>query len=783
MASLPLSSLTHRSLPAPATRSSRVRLVESHRAQQDIGETARSSFSSTQGRPYENGDPCPIRGSSRPRSCSNQRGHSVEVPLQLASALETGWKPFVGGLPRAVLGRGLMRNWIAGTLIAILAVASGAGVVGAQGASPVPERFALNVEVRVWQDVNDARSIYVSARSENGSWRTIPLTLDDGRSSSGRFRYEDISVDVPVGTVTTTVEVRVWQDVNDALSIYVSARPEDGSWRTLGTIPLPLDDGQSSSGRHRYGDITLVATLAPINIPDAGLRAAVEEHLGKAPSAPIFPHEMATLRELDAHNRQIRSLEGLQYATGLVRLDAGRDPRGNEISDLSPLAGLGDLAQLLLGWNNVSDLSPLVDLKSLRHLYVPGNAITDLSPLSAVDSLTVLSVFNNYISDLSPLSNLNSLRILNAEGNRIFSISPLVMNLGLGTGDEVGIERNPLDQSSIESHIPALRARGVDVTYEESFLTASDGPKVYDDIVFVLPVTSVTEEVDIPAYVAMFYQIFEDEFDFLLIVSNLRSVTDSKNRYYGRYFRYKNSIQGIGVDIFSEDEHGQGEKLQSVVHFPYRAALGRGPALHEVMHNWANYAIPTAVRSHWGFSSADGQLGGFNIEFLMNHGDGQYSAGRFGTFANGGNSIPYSPIELYLAGFIPPEDVPDLWVAEDGEWLRGEDGGVRVTDDGDRLFIAHRVKTYSVEDIIAELGPRIPDHRQAQRDFRAAAILLIDEQHPATKANLEQVSSLVSWFSYPGEDESSRYNFYEATGGRGTITMGGLSQFQERLLP
>ena len=62
--------------------------------------------------------------------------------------------------------------------------------------------------------------------------------------------------------VTANVEVRVWQDVDDALRIYVSGRPEDGDWGVLGTIPLALDDGHSSSGRFRYGDITVGVSVA-----------------------------------------------------------------------------------------------------------------------------------------------------------------------------------------------------------------------------------------------------------------------------------------------------------------------------------------------------------------------------------------------------------------------------------------------------------------------------------------------------------------------------------------
>ena len=60
----------------------------------------------------------------------------------------------------------------------------------------------------------------------------------------------------PDDPATGNVEVRVWQRVADPLRVYISARPEGGSWDTLGTIPLPLDDGHSRSRNYRYGDVT-----------------------------------------------------------------------------------------------------------------------------------------------------------------------------------------------------------------------------------------------------------------------------------------------------------------------------------------------------------------------------------------------------------------------------------------------------------------------------------------------------------------------------------------------
>ena len=66
---------------------------------------------------------------------------------------------------------------------------------------------------------------------------------------------------------------------------------------------------------------------------------------------------------------------------------------------------------------------------------------------------------------------------------------------------------------------------------------------------------------------------------------------------------------------------------------------------------------------------------------------------------------------------------------------------------------------------------------QSQKDFRAAVILLIDENHPATRWQLDQLSAYIAAFSLPGTDEDGSLNFFEATGGRATITMDGLSQF------
>ena len=310
-------------------------------------------------------------------------------------------------------------------------------------------------------------------------------------------------------------------------------------------------------------------------------------------------------------------------------------------------------------------------------------------------------------------------------------------------------------------------------------LTADGDPLLYNDNVFVLPVAGKRRaNEDLFQGSIAFYEYFRDDFDFLIFISNL-SILDVESDLAGaQYQGIMNDVEGIGKDIYIDPYYrgwGSAGALQGTIRFVTLEDLDADTLLHEVIHRWANYITSfgkseiSGYFGHWGFSSANGLLGGFDIADFVDHGDGRYSAGSFSPFGTTSRK-PYSPIELYLAGFIPPGEVPDLWVAEDGAWLD------EYIDDGHRLFTVSNARTYTIEDIIAQHGPRIPDHTQSQGDLRVAAILLINEDHPLHKWQLEKVSGFIARFSHAGTDEFDEYNFYEATGGRATITMDGLSQ-------
>ncbi|MFC1731887.1 leucine-rich repeat domain-containing protein [candidate division KSB1 bacterium] len=181
----------------------------------------------------------------------------------------------------------------------------------------------------------------------------------------------------------------------------------------------------------------------------------------------------------------------------------------NIINDISPLAGMTKLEYLRLDYDPVTDISALANLSALREVYFTAAPFADLSPISSLVNLEIFWAIECSIQDLTPLNNLINLTYLHLEANdiedisalrnltlletlylsinkitdisvikylnnvnimRLFSnqiedILPLVENTGIGEGDVVMLDDNPLSAQSINEYIPALQNRGVYVTY------------------------------------------------------------------------------------------------------------------------------------------------------------------------------------------------------------------------------------------------------------------------------------------------------------------------------
>ena len=281
------------------------------------------------------------------------------------------------------------------------------------------------------------------------------------------------------------------------------------------------------------------------------------------------------------------------------------------------------------------------------------------------------------------------------------------------------------------------------------------------------------------------YSVFKDDFDFIFLVQNEEDTTLD---YMGSFRGISNDVVGISEDAESFDTTkyvGSDGKLKGVTHLPLKSGICCGPSLHELMHHWGNFSLSTGdltaytfddsdvvlaedgmdettAGSHWGVSSVNGQLGGFDLSTLEELGGNWYTADGFGTFANGGNSIPYGNFELYLMGLIPPEEVEDVVLFRGLTATAGD-----FFDDG--KWYAEEKITVTVEDVINKLGSRVPDHNMSQKEFKLLTLVLIDD--PLTDEEW-------TYFSKQAKDFEETFSW--ATGGRGTIKLGDLYKSKKR---
>jgi len=216
----------------------------------------------------------------------------------------------------------------------------------------------------------------------------------------------------------------------------------------------------------------------------SGLKNLKEFRMGHAPVYDISSlAEMTELVSLRINGSQIMDVTPLENLINLHTVDLRYNKISiipplkklsqlqylsldkNEISDISALEGLIRLKHLKLDNNKISDISVLKGLVGLERLELRDNEITDISSLKGLKKLSHLDLEDNLISDISPLKNLVNLNIIHLENNRISNILPLANNIGLGSGNSVILEGNPLSEKSVNVYIPALESRGVRVRW------------------------------------------------------------------------------------------------------------------------------------------------------------------------------------------------------------------------------------------------------------------------------------------------------------------------------
>lgn len=314
------------------------------------------------------------------------------------------------------------------------------------------------------------------------------------------------------------------------------------------------------------------------------------------------------------------------------------------------------------------------------------------------------------------------------------------------------------DDSSDNNDVPTTG----EIVFEQDFTL--DASRTVAN--FVLPSADYNKflegEGDIAMVAEKAYEHLEDDFDYLIILSV--ETVKPPDLFFGRSTLVQNQVQGLGSSTYNNSAaYGSAGKLKSIIYMPRTEYIFSGPFLHEIAHSWGNKGIiPSTVGGHWGFASTAGQLGGFDeIEDLGNNTyRGKLNGGAgFGTFANGGNSIVYGDLELYTMGLIESDELQPIEVAVNPEMTQtfGE-------------FTADAFETYTVQDLIAEYGVRVPSASNSQKAFKALTVVISTETISQEKTD-EVITNLDNFSRQGNPDDTwgNTKNFWLATKEKATF--------------
>ena len=268
------------------------------------------------------------------------------------------------------------------------------------------------------------------------------------------------------------------------------------------------------------------------------------------------------------------------------------------------------------------------------------------------------------------------------------------------------------------------------------------------------------------ALMEAFYQVSEDDYDFVMVFTDFEFNTGMGTRAY--FVLAHNDIEGIGIPLVDNRALlGGSETLQGFIEM---AALSRydfdnlapaydtllDTAMHELMHRWsakiafrdvqgfASDALIGAEDAHWGefVDSGASVMGG---ALWQQQGNLFTAIDRINSFHD---------FDLYLAGLISPESTSDI------SYIQGPAGdpGAYWPEIGDTVNGIRM--PVSVNDVITVEGPRVPSHDNAQKQFHVAMLVLT---RPGLAINPVQLGNLKSFKT------ALERRFHVATKGNGSL--------------
>jgi hypothetical protein len=286
-------------------------------------------------------------------------------------------------------------------------------------------------------------------------------------------------------------------------------------------------------------------------------------------------------------------------------------------------------------------------------------------------------------------------------------------------------------------------------------------------------------QADFAAAARIFFAYYPDEYDFLYLFSD--GQLDMAPAGIFTHVRYE-ATPGTGLDRdFANEMFGSEAALRGVVALNFFDG-GNGPTLHETLHYWAVHLdrqqfgfgrdAMNDFGAHWGVTGVMGQLGGYDPSTLRckatdtvppcePDADGTFeiTLGPFDAASNGGDGIPYAPLELYLMGLLPAAEVPEpIPVLQDANFLGFDQASQALS------FRISGIRDIPMAEIIGAHGERVP-LAEDERAFRGAFVIFSDE--PVSEEAMERAENWAAVFG--GDADSFVLSFEDATGGRATM--------------
>ncbi len=215
--------------------------------------------------------------------------------------------------------------------------------------------------------------------------------------------------------------------------------------------------------------LMISAHAQEVSLPDPGLNAAIRETLGK-PVGPLTQQDMLGLTVLNAHDRNISNLAGLEAArnlntlllfsnhltnfslptlTNLVSLNLSI----NALTNVSLSGGMTKLFSLLIGNNPLTQLALPAGLTQLEELDLQGDQLTSFTLPPGLTGLGVLDLGFNALTNVSLPNGLTNLDLLRLSEN---SLTNFTLPTGLTRLTQLYLDQNQLTSFTLPAGVTNL---------------------------------------------------------------------------------------------------------------------------------------------------------------------------------------------------------------------------------------------------------------------------------------------------------------------------------------